>query len=123
MLACEFASLHWETKRLCFWVLMYRVLVVDMFNEYDKPLHAPSRMKMMKSPGQELDEQKVDAAISSLISDLGSEDDLEPEPGRDLPELAAQEEVDEIVDEAPATEENGVKHLLRQTWAHLSGAA
>ncbi len=91
-----------------------------MYEEYDKSLHAPRKLKTMESPPQELDEKQLDVAIADLLKQ-------ESEPQQNVasiqrpefPDLRPQEEV---MPES-ARQIGGFSANLRQKWAELSGAA
>lgn len=92
-----------------------------MYSEYDKPLHSPLGLKAMESPGYELDVAETDAAIAGLL------DSEEPAASKPAEVEARARMVFPILTAAASSEddaeETGVGAKLRQTWAHLSGAA
>ena len=77
----------------------------------------------MESPARELDETATDCAIAGILSDDAAADlqklSEEPLQRASFPSLTPQDETEE--DDKP--QETGVAAILRQTWAHLSGAA
>ncbi len=90
-----------------------------MVNEYDRSLHVAGGYRVMETPPRELDEARIDAAISQII-DAARQDApvvLQPEQPRRLefPELSPAEE--------QSAAQRGVAALLRQKWAEFSGAA
>ncbi|MDA7964109.1 hypothetical protein [Ruegeria sp.] len=85
-----------------------------MYNEYDKSLHAPWGYRTMESPPQELDDDATDVAIAGLLKEEAP--DVPSQAQVVFPTLAAPSEEDK-------PQETGVAAILRQTWAHLSGAA
>lgn len=91
-----------------------------MYEEYDRSLHSPARLKTMESPAQELDEGKLDAAIADLLSEEASlATQGEPLKRPEFPDLRSQDGLD-----AHATAETArLSVTLRQKWAELSGAA
>ncbi len=90
-----------------------------MYEEYDKSLHAPWQYRTMESPAQELDEEKLDAAIADLLGEQAAEDKAEPSQRLEFPDLKSQKEVSAQAD----AKEAGLSASLRQKWAELSGAA
>ena len=77
----------------------------------------------MESPARELDETATDSAIAGILSDDAAADlqELSEEPlqSASFPSLTPQDEAEE----GDKPQESGVAAILRQTWAHLSGAA
>lgn len=87
-----------------------------MYEEYDKSLHAPWKLKTMESPPQELDEKKLDAAIADLMKQ-------EAEPRQPVASIKRREFPDLVAQEEVKPEVRGFSANLRQKWAELSGAA
>ncbi len=93
---------------------------VKMYEDYERSLHAPLKWRTMESAPQELDEEKLDAAIADLLNEQRQSEDqkaamLRPE----FPQLLPQEDVSAQA----ALKENRLSAILRQKWAELSGAA
>ena len=84
---------------------------------YDKPLHAPMQLKPMESAPRELDEDALDASIADILNQEKPAPVLKSQPVRsEFPALKPQEQLG-------TQEDAGLGAVLRQKWAHLSGAA
>ncbi|WP_298850478.1 hypothetical protein [uncultured Ruegeria sp.] len=93
---------------------------VKMYEEYERPVHPLLKWRTMESPPQELDEEKLDAAIADLLNEQRQSEDrtvatLRPE----FPILIPQEDVTAQA----AMKDKRLSAVLRQKWAELSGAA
>ncbi len=94
-----------------------------MYEEYDKPLHAPPPWKTMADKGQDLNEAEVDAAIAGILSAA------EPPLPKVTPTELREELVDvdlslhEAAEDEAETPVVGFTQVLRQKWAELCGAA
>ncbi len=74
----------------------------------------------MESPPQELNEEKLDAAIADMLrEDACQQPNVASMKRPEFPDLVPQEEVRT----GAKTEATGFSANLRQKWAELSGAA
>ncbi|NOD35034.1 MULTISPECIES: hypothetical protein [unclassified Ruegeria] len=91
-----------------------------MYKEYDNSLHTPLKWRSIETQPQELDEEKLDAAIANLMEEQRELDELAALNFRtEFPRLLPQKEVTNQA----ASKQNGLSAILRQKWAELSGAA
>ncbi|WP_050604123.1 hypothetical protein [Ruegeria sp. 6PALISEP08] len=91
-----------------------------MYKEYDNSLHGPMRFRTMESPPQDVDEEKLDAAIAGLLDEQRELDEQAALHFRtEFPRLLPQKEV---TAQTPS-KQSGLSAILRQKWAELSGAA
>lgn len=88
-----------------------------MFNDYDKPLHAPLQYKAMKSPPQDLDVADVDASIADILQKERRRMPAAAIKRPEFPDLRADEEPDDG-QSAPS-----LVGTFRQKLAELAGAA
>ncbi len=74
----------------------------------------------MESPAQDLDEDRVDAAIADILGKGAAAEEPVEMPSRpEFPDLPSQDSVKAET----ASKEAGLSAVLRQKWAELSGAA
>lgn len=92
----------------------------DMYEEYQGLHHALLTRRTMESPPQELDEEKLEAAIAGVLNEQRLSDEQAAASLRaEFPSLLPQKDVTAQT----VQKDTGLTAKLRQKWAELSGAA
>ncbi|GAB4547860.1 MAG: hypothetical protein Tsb0024_17660 [Ruegeria sp.] len=88
-----------------------------MFNDYDRPLHAPWLYKEMESPPQDLDEAGLAASIADIMQEERRRTPAAAIKRPEFPDLRSDDELD-AGNAAPS-----LVGTFRQRLAELAGAA
>jgi len=88
-----------------------------MFNDYDKPLHAPWLYKEMESPPQDLDEAGLYASIADIMKEERRRTPAVPIKRPEFPDLRSDDEPD------AGNAASSLVGTFKQKLAELAGAA